>query len=63
MPFLAERRRCRPARGKRALSKTEPEFMLLAKVSSAHREIVALKRFKAIMKKYEGKLNFAGSDE
>jgi Arc/MetJ family transcription regulator len=29
----------------------------------ALREIVALKRFKAVMKKYEGKATFAGYDE
>lgn len=32
-------------------------------VQLALREIVGLKRFKALMKKYEGKLAFAGSDE
>jgi Arc/MetJ family transcription regulator len=32
-------------------------------VHVALREIVGMKRFKALMKKYEGKLRFAGSDE
>lgn len=32
-------------------------------VHVALREIVGLKRFKALMKKYEGKASFAGSDE
>ncbi|MGD0731145.1 MAG: type II toxin-antitoxin system VapB family antitoxin [Terracidiphilus sp.] len=32
-------------------------------VHIALREIVALKRFKTTIKKYEGKLTFAGSDE
>jgi Arc/MetJ family transcription regulator len=32
-------------------------------VHVALREIVALQSFKALMKKYEGKLRFAGSDE
>jgi Arc/MetJ family transcription regulator len=32
-------------------------------VHIALRELVALKRFKALMKKYEGKLSFAGLDE
>jgi Arc/MetJ family transcription regulator len=32
-------------------------------VHIALREIVALKRFKALMKKYEGKATFAGYDE
>ena len=32
-------------------------------VHVALKEIVALKRFKATMKKYEGKASFAGSDE
>jgi Arc/MetJ family transcription regulator len=32
-------------------------------VHVALKEIVALKRFKATIKKYEGKLTFAGSDE
>ncbi len=32
-------------------------------VHVALKEIVALKRFKAAIKKYEGKLTFAGSDE
>jgi Arc/MetJ family transcription regulator len=32
-------------------------------VHIALREIVGTKRFKALIKKYEGKLTFAGSDE
>jgi Arc/MetJ family transcription regulator len=32
-------------------------------VHVALKEIVALKRFKDLMKKYEGKASFAGSDE
>jgi Arc/MetJ family transcription regulator len=32
-------------------------------VHVALKEIVALKRFKELMKKYEGKLTFAGLDE
>jgi Arc/MetJ family transcription regulator len=32
-------------------------------VHVALREIVALKQFKALMKKYEGKASFAGFDE
>jgi Arc/MetJ family transcription regulator len=32
-------------------------------VHIALREVVGLKRFKELMKKYEGKLTFAGSDE
>jgi Arc/MetJ family transcription regulator len=32
-------------------------------VHIALRELVALKNFKALMKKYEGKLSFAGLDE
>jgi Arc/MetJ family transcription regulator len=32
-------------------------------VHIALREIVGVKRFKAVIKKYEGKLTFAGSDE
>jgi Arc/MetJ family transcription regulator len=32
-------------------------------VHVALREIVALEKFKALMKKYGGKLEFAGSDE
>ena len=32
-------------------------------VHVALREIVGLQRFKALMKKYEGKASFAGSDE
>ena len=32
-------------------------------VHVALKEIVALKRFKALIKKYEGKASFAGSDE
>jgi Arc/MetJ family transcription regulator len=32
-------------------------------VHVALKEIVALKRFKKLMKKYEGKLTFAGLDE
>jgi hypothetical protein len=32
-------------------------------VHLALREIVGLKRFKALMKKYEGKATFAGYDE
>jgi Arc/MetJ family transcription regulator len=32
-------------------------------VHIALREIVGMKRFKAVIKKYEGKLTFAGSDE
>jgi len=39
-----------------AKSRTEAVHMAL-------REIVGMKRFKAVVKKYEGKLNFAGSDE
>jgi Arc/MetJ family transcription regulator len=32
-------------------------------VHIALREIVGMKRFKAVIKKYEGKLTFAGSNE
>jgi Arc/MetJ family transcription regulator len=32
-------------------------------VHIALREIVGMKRFKAVIKKYEGKLSFAGSNE
>jgi Arc/MetJ family transcription regulator len=39
-----------------AKSRTEP-------IHAALREIVALKRFKDLMKKNAGKLKFAGSDE